>query len=265
MQSEKSDTEQILLNVMRCPGCTEFMVPPITLCVNGHNVCGLCKPKLDVCPTCRDWFIGVQNEALEKLAREVKYPCTYQKYGCKKVLALCMLVEHQTKCPYDQLQCPAAEHPLCMEACDWAGNHKEVKNHLVDKHLDMCVDYGEVESKTVHAVSTIWDFHKFVFAYDEVFFRTAGIMNDKFCVAVLYIGPSENAAKFKYRIKLVKKNNTEGVTVMHSTRSFDENVDDVFKSENCGKLNFDEVNHPESQESDLKFKIEVLKKLVTDL
>jgi len=99
--------EQILLNVMKCPVCTQYMVPPITLCVNGHNVCGICKPKLDVCPTCRDLFLGIKNEALEKLAREVKYPCTYQNFGCKEVLALYMLVEHQAKCPNGQLTCPA--------------------------------------------------------------------------------------------------------------------------------------------------------------
>jgi len=170
MQSEKSDMEKILLNVMQCPVCTEYMVPPITLCVNGHNVCGLCKPKFDVCPTCREWFLGVNNVALERLARQVKYPCTYQKYGCKEVLALYMHVEHQAKCPYDQLQCPTAKHPLCIQACDWTGNHKEVKNHLVEKHLEMCVDYGEVESKTPHEFSTLCGFHKFVFDTMRYFF-----------------------------------------------------------------------------------------------
>ena len=265
MQSEKSDIEQILLNVMRCPACTEYMVPPITLCVNGHNVCGLCKPKHDVCPTCREWFLDVKNEALEKLAREVKYPCSYQKYGCKEVLALYMLVEHKAKCPYDQLNCPAEQHPLCIDSCDWTGNHKEVKKHLVEKHLEMCIDYGEVESKTLHAFSALWGFHKFVFAYDEVFFRTAGMMNDTFCVAVQYIGPPENAAKYKYKVKSVKKNNMDGVTVVHFTSSFDEDLDDIFNSENCGKLHFDDVNCPETQEGDLKFKLEILKKFVTDL
>jgi E3 ubiquitin-protein ligase SIAH1 len=251
--------EQILLNVMKCPVCTQYMVPPITLCVNGHNVCGICKPKLDVCPTCRDLFLGIRNEALEKLAREVKYPCTYRKFGCKEVLALYMLVEHQAKCPNGQLTCPAPEHPLCIEPCDWTGNYKEVKNHLMEKHLEMCVDYGEVESRTLHASSTLCGFHKFVFVYDEIFFRTAGIMNDMFCVAVQYIGPPENAAKYQYRVKLVNKDNTEDVTKMHLTRSFDENLEDVFKSENCWKLHFDVVNRPETQEGDLKFKLEMLK------
>ena len=259
MQSESSDMEQILLSVMKCPVCNEYMVPPITLCVNGHNVCGICKPKLDVCPTCRDLFLGVKNEALEKLAREVKYPCSYQKFGCKEVLALYMLVEHQSKCPNGQLTCPAAKHPLYVQSCDWIGNYKEVKNHLVEKHLEMCVDYGVVESRTIHAFSNLCGFDKFVFVYDEVFFRTVSMMNDMLCVAVQYIGQPENAAKYQYRVKLVNNDNTEGVTVMQLTRSFDENLDDVFKSDNCGKLHFDVVNPPETEEVDLKFKLEILK------
>jgi hypothetical protein len=219
----------------------------------------MCKPKLDVCPTCRDWFLGIKNEALEKLAKEVKYPCTYRQLGCKEVLALYMLVEHQAKCPYGQLTCPAAEHPLCTEPCDWTGNYKEVKNHLVEKHLEMCVDYGVVESRTVHAFSTLSGFDKFVFVYDEVFFRTVGMMNDMFCVAVQYIGQPENAVKYQYTVKLVNEDDTEDVTVMHLTRIFNENLDDIFKSENCWKLHYDVVSRLQTEEGDMNFKLEILK------
>ena len=259
MQSESYDIEQVVLSVMRCPVCTEYMVPPITLCMSGHSICNTCSPKFKECPTCKNLYLHIKNEALEKLAREVKYPCTYRQFGCEEVLAIYMLVEHQAKCPYGQLACPAAKHPLYIQPCDWTGYHKQVKNHLLEKHLELCVDYGEVESRTLHAFSTLCGFHKFVFVYDEVFFRTAGMMEDKFCVAVQYIGPPENAAKYQYRVKLVNKDNTEGVTEMHLTGSFYENLDDVFKSENSWKLHFDVVSRLQTQEGDLKFKLEILK------
>jgi len=259
MQSESYDIEQIVLSVMKCPVCTEYMGLPITMCIYGHNICGICKPKFKDCPNCRNMFLSARNEALEKLAREVKYSCTYQQFGCKEVLALYMLVEHQAKCPYGQLTCPATDHPLYIQPCDWTGNHKEVKKHLMEKHLEMCVDYGEVESRTLHAFSTLCGFDKFVFFYDEVFFRTVSMMNDMFCVFVHYIGPPENAAKFQYRVTLVNKDNTEGVAEIHLTSSFDEDLDDVFKSENCWKLHFDAVSRLQTQEGDLKFKLELLK------
>jgi hypothetical protein len=108
-----------------------------------------------------------------------------------------MLVEHQAKCPSGQLTCPAAKHPLYIQPCDWTGNYKEVKNHLMEKHLEMCVDYREVELRTVHAFSTLGGIHKIVFVYDDVFFRTVGTMKDMLCVVVQYIGPLENAAKYQ--------------------------------------------------------------------
>ena len=68
----------------------------------------------------------------------------------------------------------------------------------------MCVDYGAVVSRTLHAFSILCGFHKFVFVYDEVFFFCAvGMMNYTLCVAVQYIGQPENAAKYQCKVKLV--------------------------------------------------------------
>jgi hypothetical protein len=76
---------QILLSQLECPVCMEYMRPAITLCVNGHNICNICKPKAPHCPTCRQQFLNTKSVALEKLALRVKCPCTYRKYGCREV------------------------------------------------------------------------------------------------------------------------------------------------------------------------------------
>ena len=46
---------------------------------------------------------------------------------------------------------------------------------------------------------------------------------------------------------------------MHLTRSFDENLDDILKSGNCGKLHYDEVKRLTTQKAYIKFKLEILK------
>jgi hypothetical protein len=46
---------------------------------------------------------------------------------------------------------------------------------------------------------------------------------------------------------------------MHLTRSFDEKLDDIFKSGSCRKLNYDEVNRFTTQKAYIKFKLEILK------
>jgi hypothetical protein len=78
-------------------------------------------------------------------------------------------------------------------------------------------------------------------------------------VIVQYIGPPENAAKYKYKVEFVNKDETEGVAVMHLTRSSGENLDDIFKSGNCGKLAYDVVSRLKSEENYVKFKLEILK------
>jgi len=76
---------------------------------------------------------------------------------------------------------------------------------------------------------------------------------------LLYVGPSENAAKYKYKVEFVNADNTEGVTVMHLTRSFDENLDDIFKAGNCGKVHYDVVSRLRNKEGRLKFKTEIFR------
>jgi hypothetical protein len=169
MQSESTDIEEILLSELECPVCTEYMWPPITLCENGHNICDICRPKLDECPTCRKRFLNTRNVVLEKLARRVKYPCSYRQFGCKEMFAHDMLDEHQVKCWYRVLTCPAAR---CFPGikCDWTGNYYEVTKHLIENHLEICCDYREVESRSFLGLCFHGWYNKCVFVYNEVFF-----------------------------------------------------------------------------------------------
>ena len=43
-----------------------------------------------------------------------------------------------------------------------------------------------------------------------------------------YIGPAENAAKFKYKVVCVNKDDMESVSLMYLTRCGDENLRDVY-------------------------------------
>ena len=258
MQSQSTDLEQSLLSVLECSVCMEYMRPPIRMCVNGHSICNICRPKLDDCPICRRQFLKTRNVGLEKLVQEVKYPCTYRQFGCEEVLVHDKLDEHQAKCLYRQLKCPAARYISGMQ-CDWMGKYNEVKNHLMENHPEMCLDYGEVELRPFLLLCFHAWCNKFVFIYDEVFFRLFCERNGMFYVVVLYIGPPKNAAKYKYKVEFVNKDDTEGVTVMHLSRSFDENVDDIFRSGNCGKLHCDVVRRLTTQKDYIKLKLEILK------
>jgi hypothetical protein len=233
----------------------EYMVPPITLCVNGHNICNICKPNVQHCPTCRQPFLNTRNVALEELARDVKYPCTYRKYGCKEMFAHDKIGEHQEKCPYCRQICPAAT--LANVSCSWTGNYNEIKGHLKDKHGDFCWDYVEGEVRTLMGFTSLIRTRIFVFAYNEVFYRTFHVKDETVYAVLLHIGLPENAAKYKYKVEFFNKDKTEGVIVIHVVRNFAEILDDMFKSGNCGKLHYDVLSRFKNEKGDVPFKMKI--------
>jgi hypothetical protein len=76
---------------------------------------------------------------------------------------------------------------------------------------------------------------------------------------VQYIDPPDNAVKYKCRVKFFRADNTEGVWVMHLTRSFDESLVNIFKSGNCGKLQCDVLSRLKIKENFKKLKLEIRK------
>ena len=257
MQRERSGLEESLLSELQCPVCMEYMVPPIILCVNGHNICEICSSKITACPTCRDRILGTRGLSLEKLAREVNYPCSYQMLGCEEVFVHDMVREHQHRCRYRPLQCPVPDTTEFVQ-CPWTGRYDDIEKHLMGEHLEYC--YGHVTREFRVLECSVGDIFlsKFVFALNEVFFLTLHTENDMFYAVLRYIGPPDRAAKYKYKVKFVNTDNTEGVTVLHLARSFDEKLDDILNSGNCGNLHNDVVRRLIDEEGNLKFKFEIL-------
>jgi len=104
----------------------------------------------------------------------------------------------------------------------------------------------------------VW-FFCFISTHNEIFCPSFVENENIFHVVVRYIGPAENAAKYKYRVEFVNKDNTEGVTVMHLTRSADEDLDDIYRSGNCGKLHYDVLFRLRDEEVYQNFKVEIIR------
>jgi len=236
--------------------CTDYMRPPIILCANGHNICNICKPKMHHCPSCRDQFLYTRNMALEDLARQVMYPCKYRSHGCTEIRSHDKIGGHQATCRYSPQVCPLAK--LAIGNCRWTGSYSDIKGHLKENHLEICRECAEGSIKLSFRLPDEMGCSCFIFAHNKVFFLSF-IENDNILhVVVQYIGPAENAAKYKYRVEFVNKDDTEGVTVMHLTRSADENLRDVHTSGNCGKLHYDVVFRLRDEEGYLNFKVEII-------
>ena len=116
--------------------CMQYMVPPIQLCTNGHNICSRCTESVRRCPTCRVEFSEIRNVALENIARRQKYPCANRQSGCLELLSIEHIAEHNAVCVYGKIKCPL--HLLQM--CSWNVLKSNLKEHVNAAHSDYFVE-----------------------------------------------------------------------------------------------------------------------------
>jgi len=256
MQSESTDPEQSLLNRLVCPECLEYMRPPIRMCANGHKICDNCRQKGSKCQTCSSHFVSARNLALEDLARQVMYPCKYRSSGCVEMFNHAKIARHQATCRYIPQVCPVAK--LAIRNCSWTGMYNDIKEHLKENHLEECCEYVEGDVKFIYNLTVGMKLFCFIFAHNEVFFSLFQEKYEKFYAVLLYVGPAENAAKYKYKFEFINEDGTEGVTVMHLTGSSPEYLDDVYRSGECVKLHYDVVSRLKDEEDNVKYKLEII-------
>ena len=130
MDDLSSALDEALLKDLECPVCMEYMVPPIEMCTNGHNICSKCKSGVICCPTCRASFSVTRNLVLENIARRQKYPCVNRQSGCLELFSIEHIAEHHADCVYGKIKCPK---PF-TNACSWFGLKSDVKEHVKSVH-----------------------------------------------------------------------------------------------------------------------------------
>lgn len=255
MDTLTRDFDQGLLCELECPVCLEYMLPPIVFCQNGHNICSICKPKLKECPTCRQQFVNIRNIALENIARRVEYPCTNRKFGCKESFPLDFINDHQTICQYAPYTCPfMKEH-----ACDWTGVFHDLKTHLLKFHNQDVREQEGATSLIINTDSVELKGCKVMFAHNEIFYIHIQRECNNYYIAVRYVGTTENASKYGYKISFHKQNSIECITVCHVPRTVSEELDDIFEAGDCFKLPCDLLKRYVTCEANLPYKLEIFK------
>ncbi|XP_023014612.2 uncharacterized protein [Leptinotarsa decemlineata] len=78
--------KKILLQLLECPFCKEYMSPPIYQCLTGHTMCNTCKSSLSKCSTCDADIEKTRNYTLEELSKKVELPQGDDKKPRSKVV-----------------------------------------------------------------------------------------------------------------------------------------------------------------------------------
>ena len=252
-----SDIVKTALTELQCPACKRLMVPPVTFCLGGHNICKTCRRTVPSCPTCKQGFLDIRNVALENLSLQIKLPCPCSRYGCKEFFSHNAIREHVAKCDYRTQTCPVDYLRLKM-ICTWNGIAKDVKKHLQTAHEDLCEDYN-AQHLLLLPSSNASSYNKFLFAYNEIFCYRLLIERRIMHVVLHYIGPAENDLKYQYKVLVMNNEDTESVVVTHLVRRFTETKEDGFLPRNCMKLHRDLTDHFRNEKGELSVLMKILR------
>jgi E3 ubiquitin-protein ligase SIAH1 len=219
---------KILLSDLECPVCMEYMVPPIKLCTNGHNICSKCRESVQYCPTCRAEFSEIRCLALENIIRTQKYPCANSERGCLELLPIEHIAKHQDVCVYGKIKCPLHS----IKNCSWKGLKNDVKEHAKAGHPKYFLEKSTFPDPHLSKSCGI------VSHFGEIFTYYKHIRNGRYYAAVQLIGTSSEASKYKCEFTLRAANGIEQISNTFLVHGYSEDFKIIFNSGNC--LNVDE-------------------------
>lgn len=242
-----------VLEQLECPVCMEYMLPPITLCGNGHNICSTCKEKLKNCPTCRQPLFQIRNRTLEKLAVRVECPCPNEPYGCTLTFPIALIREHQDVCEYSPLVCPLRK----LVNCNWKGHFEEVKHHVTQKHRNWVTKMSGMTDVFIKNFKKNKLYARIILLNDDVFQQHFEVLDSAVYYVITYIGTAEKASQFKYKFKLGIR--SDKISVCNIVSSYTVDVQEVYNTGECVKLYYDTLERFLDEQNNLKFSFEISK------
>ena len=220
---------EALLREMKCPVCMQYMVPPIKLCTNGHNICSKCKETVTCCPTCRAEFSVTRSVALENIARRLNYPCGNRQSGCLELLSIEHIAEHHAGCVYGNIKCPMH----LLKKCSWNGLKNDLKEHAKAAHSGNFFEASTFNSLSLSEALGILS------CFGQLFTYYKQKKDGRYYCAVQLIGTSSEASKYKCEFTLRAANGIEQISKIFLVRGYSEDFEAIY---NSGKyLNIDEV------------------------
>lgn len=127
---------------VECPVCYIVRYPLSHMCPVGHIICFKCYGSLKnitrsrKCPLCRLFPIKMSKQ-VKTMNFELKYinvPCHYYEIGCRVLVYLTNLKQHEAHCIYKPMFCI---YPGCKWTCSvW----NQLYEHILDIHPNIIIE-----------------------------------------------------------------------------------------------------------------------------
>ena len=225
---------EVMLKDLECPVCTQYMVPPIKLCTNGHNICSSCTDRVQCCPTCRAEILETRNLFLENIAISQKYPCANRQSGCLDWFSVEHIAEHHAVCAYGKIKCP---FKLNMN-CSWNGFRNDLNEHAKAAHAAYFFNLSSFRSPRFKD-----KIMNLLTCFGQLFVQYKRIVDGRLYCAVQLIGTGSEASKYKFEFTLRAANGIEQIRNTLFVRSYSEDFETIFNSGKCLCLDEAVVRH----------------------
>lgn len=229
-----------LKSLFECPVCSDYAIPPISQCQNGHLICQACRKKIDSCPTCRVSITDplIRNLQLDRLANTFQFPCKYNFNGCQWKSYWFMKHDHEDGCPFTSYKCPCPGTP-----CKWSGLSKDIMQHLNEHHQSITTLRGEdivflaTDINLTGAVDWVmiqscFNNH-FLLVLEKQELKSG---SQQFFAIVQLISTSKEARGFRYKLELISNSRggqTKKLQWEATPRSVSEGIQDAIANHDC--------------------------------
>jgi hypothetical protein len=103
------------------------------------------------------------------------------------------------------------------------------------------VRVGAESTSVLNDVSNTPGYSLVIFAFDEVFLQKSRLQDCKFYSAVHYIGPIENARKYRFEFELSTGKGHQKIMVGHLVLGESKDFHSVNRDGNCVRLDYDVI------------------------
>jgi E3 ubiquitin-protein ligase SIAH1 len=219
---------QNLRKELLCPVCLDYFRTQITLCTNGHNVCGNCRAQLKKCPVCSSDLLETRNFTLENITSILTADC---KYRCNKgVRVIDVIMDHEANCNLRPMKCPmqncASEIPLAI-----------MRAHLNEAH-SASLHTGtqrSVTSMKCTGINSDTTWQRAILFSDEIFLHVCQVMNNELYTCVLHVGLEEQTSKFSYLVSIGRR------VALYDVCNYKCDLNQIFRSGKCGIFDYARV------------------------
>lgn len=228
LKTLKMDSES-LRSLFQCPVCSDYAVPPVYQCSNGHIVCEDCRGRLFNCPMCReDFHDSIVNLTLAKVSENLKFPCKFKEDGCTEMLSSEEKRQHEKiDCQHMLVKCPAPQAD-----CEYESDMKNMKKHLTAHHSNIPTINGdniEFGIQKEDGEENLWAFK--LQTEEQLFLAVFEIRDRKLTGILRAFCPKREAYKYATQIAIKNRHNVYGWR--SRCKSLNEDHESIRRSGEC--------------------------------